>query len=228
PENGTPAAHPNARFTVSASRCPNMDPDWENPKGVPLSGILFGGRRPTNIPLVFQAFNWIHGVFLGATLGSETTAAAAGKTGVVRRDPFAMLAFCGYNLGDYFAHWLRMRKRIKLPPKFFHVNWFRKDAGGAFLWPGFRENFRVLKWIVDRCHGRSGAVESPLGWIPKSGDFELGDHSKVSPEQFEALQEIHLDHWKNEVLQQDELFIKIYGSLPTELIYQRELLISRL
>jgi phosphoenolpyruvate carboxykinase (GTP) len=221
------SSHPNSRFTAPARNCPIIDPDWENPKGVKVSAMIFGGRRPTTMPLIFQAFNWIHGVYLGATVGSEMTAAAAGTIGQVRRDPMAMLPFCGYNMGDYFAHWLEMRGKIKHVPRIFHVNWFRKDEDGKFLWPGYGDNMRVLKWIVQRCQFGAHALETSIGWMPDFDDLDM-EGIDVSREQFDRVQHLDKVEWHRELVLQDELFIKLYTDLPKELIFQRELLISRL
>ncbi len=228
PDSKEKAAHPNSRFAAPMTNNPMLAPEANDPKGVPISAIIFGGRRADTMPLVYQAFDWIHGVYIGAMMGSEMTAAAAGTVGQVRRDPMAMLPFCGYNMGDYFQHWVEMRKLIKHPPRVFHVNWFRKNAAGEFLWPGFGDNMRVLKWVVDRCEGRAHADEMELGWMPRIKDFDLEEMKDYSREKLEQAQSIVPEEWHRELLSQDDLFTKLHSHMPKELVFQKELLTSRL
>lgn len=228
PDCGRAASHPNARFTAPAKQCPTIDPEWQNPEGVPISAFVFGGRRPSTMPLVYQAFNWSHGVYVGATMGSEVTAAAAGLESGVRRDPMAMLPFCGYNMGDYLHHWYDMRRHLTNLPRFFHVNWFRLDEDGQYLWPGFGQNMRVLEWIVNRCRGKVAGHETRIGWRPKFSDFNSDGLPNFTHYDFEKVMAFSYDEWKKEIISQGELFMKLYDHLPKEMIYQKELFTGRL
>lgn len=228
PNSGKPAAHPNSRFTAPAYQNPAIDEDWDNPNGVPIAGFIFGGRRSTAIPLVYQSFNWNFGVYLATTMGSEMTAAAFGEIGKVRRDPFAMLPFMGYHIGDYVNHWLQFGRDLPNAPRVFGVNWFRKDENGKFLWPGFGQNIRVLKWIVERIKGKTSSVESPIGWMPRYEDIDWTGLENFSKDDFTRIMTVDRELNKQELLSHEALFEKMYDRLPKEFLFMRELLLSAL
>lgn len=228
PDSGTKAAHPNSRFTAPASQCPSISPDWENPQGVPISAIIFGGRRSTTAPLVYESFNWQHGTYVGTAMSSEKTAAAVGGLGKLRHDPMAMLPFCGYHMGDYWQHWLDMGQRggDKMP-RIFHVNWFRKDAGGNWLWPGFGENLRVLEWIAARCRDEGDAKETPIGLLPTAHALNTGGLG-LSSATVDALLSVDRDQWQDEVAERSEYFIQFGDKLPSAVREENEALGRRL
>jgi phosphoenolpyruvate carboxykinase (GTP) len=215
PQSGRPSSHPNARFTVAMSQLPSLDPSWDDPAGVPVDAFLFGGRRSSTVPLVTEAKSWNDGVYMAATLGSETTAAIVGQVGVVRRDPMAMLAFCGYNMADYFAHWLEMGRKLSQAPKIYLVNWFRKDANGKFLWPGYGENMRVLKWIVERVEGKAEAKATPLGNVPT--ELDVKGMEGFGPAQFAQATEVAKPQWHDELMLHGELLEGKLDKTPEEL-----------
>jgi phosphoenolpyruvate carboxykinase (GTP) len=227
PASAEPAAHPNARFTVPAERCPTISPHWTDPQGVPISAILFGARRQKLVPLIFQSFDWQHGTFLGATLASETTAAATGAVGVVRRDPMAMLPFCGYNMADYWAHWLAVGRRLSHPPRLFRINWFRRDDAGRFLWPGFGENLRVLRWVIERCRDSGGAEETPIGYLPKRSAIDSTGLDVPEPAMTELLR-VDREGWRANHRGQAEFFERFGDRLPAGIREEHEALAHRL
>ena len=227
PASGQKAAHPNARFTTPIKQCPVYSPEWENPEGVPISAILFGCRRSKRVPLVYESFNWQHGVFLGSTLSSETTAAAAGAVGTLRRDPMAMRPFCGYNMGDYFRHWLNIGKKLKQAPKIFRVNWFLTDDQGKFIWPGFGENMRVLQWVIERCGGKAEAVETPIGHLPGPDSLDLEGLS-LTKDDLEKLFEVSREKWLDAAAKQTEFFARFGERLPKEIVEEQKRLVERL
>jgi phosphoenolpyruvate carboxykinase (GTP) len=226
PEKG-PAAHPNSRYTVPAKQSPSISPHWEDPEGVPISAIIFGGRRERLAPLVYESRDWQHGVFVGATMASETTAATTGAVGVPRRDPMAMIPFCGYNMADYFGHWLEMGQKLKNPPKIFHVNWFRKDSNGKFLWPGYGENVRVLKWMLDRIEGRAAATETPIGFVPTPNSLTLEGLS-ISRDTLDDLLRVDSNDWAEDAVATAKFFEKFGDRLPQEIRDEQESLQNRL
>ena len=226
-KQGVKAAHPNSRFTAPAEQCPCIAPEFNSKTGVPISAIVFGGRRAKTAPLVYQSFNWQHGVFVGATMASETTAAAAGAVGVVRRDPMAMRPFAGYHMGDYFGHWLEMGKKIPNPPKIFHVNWFKQNDKGEFIWPGFGDNLRVLNWILDRCDGKVDTVETAIGYLPKAEDLDVSGLN-LSDEVTAELLSVDKEAWLDDVENQKEFFAPLGDRMPAELIEEQKNLEKRL
>jgi len=227
PASDKPAAHPNSRFTVRVTANPSYSDEWNDPKGVPISAFLFGARRANVIPLVYEAFNWQHGVYLGATMASETTAAATGKVGVLRRDPFAMLPFCGYNMADYFGHWLEVGKKLTNPPRVYRVNWFNRSEDGKFLWPGFGENLRVLQWVIDRCRGRAKGVESPIGYLPDRSELNTKGLD-LSKDALDRLLAIDRNGWAEALRSQSEFFARFGDRLPKEMLQEHDHLRDRI
>jgi phosphoenolpyruvate carboxykinase (GTP) len=221
------AAHPNSRFTVSIYNTPVLSKEFDNPKGVPISAIIFGSRRSHLAPLVLESFDWNHGVFLGSSMGTETTAAATHQVGTIRRDPMAMIPFCGYNMGDYFGHWLGMKERLPNPPKIFTVNWFRVDDEGRFIWPGFGDNIRVLKWIIDRVNNRVNAKETPIGLVPYLKDIDL-EGLNIPEERLEKLFEVNREEWKIETAEIKKFYERFGTRLPEEILDEYKSLIDRL